>query len=67
MNGGVSPSSGGGELADVKKEAAKVTKKLNEINDKLESMESQMKMGVYGGIAILASNFLLLLLFMFFS
>ena len=54
-------------MADVKKEAAKVTKKLNEINDKLESMESQMKMGVYGGIAILASNFLLLFLFMFFS
>ena len=43
---GSSSGSGAGELAEVKKEATKVTKKLNEINDKLEMIESQTPHGL---------------------
>ena len=60
-------SSGGGDMAEIKKEAAKVTKKINEANEKLENLESQVKILLYGGAAVLAINFLLLVLFMFFS
>ena len=54
-------------MAEVKKEAAKVTKKINEANEKLENLENQVKILVYGGAATLAINFLLLILFLFFS
>ena len=54
-------------MAEVKKEAAKVTKKINAANEKLENLENQVKILVYGGAATLAINFLLLILFLFFS
>ena len=67
MANGGSGGGAGGDMAEVKKEAAKVTKKINEANEKLENLENQVKILVYGGAAILAINFLLLILFIFFS
>ena len=55
------------ELAEVKKEAAKVTKKLLDVNEKLDNIDGQITMITYIGIAIVSSNFLLLILFLFFS
>ena len=57
---------GGGDLAEVKKEAAKVTKKLNDINGKLENFENLLTFATYGGIALLVMNFLILIVFTFF-
>jgi len=59
-------NSGGGDLAEVKKEAAKVTKKLNDINGKLENFENLLTFATYGGIALLVMNFLILIAFIFF-
>ena len=55
------------ELAEVKKEAAKVTKKLLDVNEKLDNIDGQITMITYIGFAIVSSNFLLLILFLFFS
>ena len=67
MNNGHGPStSSSTELAEVKKEAAKVTKKLNEVNERLENLDSQFKLAMYGGIALLSINFLQFLFGLFF-
>lgn len=42
-NGNHGSGGGGGDMAEVKKEAAKVTKKINEANEKLDNLESQVK------------------------
>ena len=55
------------ELAEVKKEAAKVTKKLLDVNEKLDNIDGQITMITYIGLGIVSSNFLLLILFLFFS
>ena len=60
-------SAGGGDMAEVKKEATKVTRKLNEITEKLESLDTQLRLAMFGGAALLASNLLLLILFLFFG
>ena len=60
-------SAGGGDMAEVKKEATKVTRKLNEITEKLESLDTQLRLAMFGGAALLASNMLLLILFLFFG
>ena len=52
---------------EVKKEAAKVMKKLNDVIEKQENLESQMMFLVYGGIGVLVLNFLLLVILLFFN
>ena len=54
-------------MAEVKKEATKVTRKLNEITEKLESLDTQLRVAMFGGAALLATNLLLLIPFLFFG
>ena len=53
--------------AEVKKEADKVMKKLREVLEKQENLESQMMFVVYGGIGILTVTMLLLIILIFFN
>merc|ERR1719150_559568 len=46
----------GPDMAEVKKEATKVNKKLTYLTEKLDNLEMQIKMIVYVGIGILSLN-----------
>jgi len=52
---------------DIKKEADKVMQKLKDVIEKQERLENQMMLLTYGGIGVLALNFFLLVLFLFFN
>ena len=52
------------EMMDIKKEATKVNKKLADVVEKLENLEMQIKMILYGGIAILSLNVLMLFIYL---
>ena len=51
-------------MMDIKKEATKVNKKLADVVEKLENLEMQIKMILYGGIAILSLNVLMLFIYL---
>jgi len=66
-NGGApgKASSGGGD--DMKKEAAKMMKKVNEVAERSENLESQVMNCMYGLGALLGLNLIMLILLLFFN
>lgn len=50
-------------MTEIKKEATKVHKKLTDVNERLENLELQIKMILYGVIAISCLNVLMLFIY----
>jgi len=67
MANGIAPSGGGAGGDDVKKEAAKMLKKINEVAERSENLENQVMNCIYGLGGLLALNFLMLILLLFFN